>query len=114
MVVVPRLRYEKLIQIYSLNMAEISAKEIKGKISTADAQSIATHLNYIEQQKKQYREDYSDIVKDVSIDLKDLGSFFKALARKVGFEGEWDRYHQKNENEAIALKGKIEAIMRSY
>lgn len=37
MVVVPRLRYEKLIQIYSLNMAEISAKEIKGKISTADA-----------------------------------------------------------------------------
>ena len=53
-------------------------------------------------------------MKDASIDLKDLGNFFKALARKVGFEGEWDRYHQKNENEAIALKGKIDAIMKSY
>jgi hypothetical protein len=113
MVLVPRKRYEKLVEIYSINIAEISINEVreKLKITSGVSEGETRAINYVEENKKNYKEKYSDIARDENIDIKDLYQFFGALARKAGFEKEWERYHSKNANEAVAFKTKIDSIL---
>lgn len=45
------------------------------------------------------------------MDVKDLHQLFKVLAKKVGFEKEWERYHLLNVNEGVAFKAKVDSIL---
>jgi len=52
---VPKKRYEQLIQIYSINMAEITVTEMKKKLSMTEQEAVSKEINFIEEQKKQYK-----------------------------------------------------------
>jgi hypothetical protein len=95
MVVVPRRRYEKLIEVYSINMAEISINELHDRLQMMPGkeEQAVQGVNYLAEAHRTYQEKYSDIVKGEEVDVKDLQQLFRVLAKKVGFENEWQRYH---------------------
>jgi hypothetical protein len=67
-------------------------------------------FNYVEESQRVYQQKYADVAKGEDIDVKDLHQLFQALAKKVGFENEWRRYHEQNVNAAVAFKGKIDSL----
>jgi hypothetical protein len=94
MVLVPRRRYDQLIEIYSINIAEISVNELRQKIQKSLSADIEQRsINYVEEAQRVYQQKYADVAKGEDIDVKDLHQLFQALAKKVGFENEWRRYH---------------------
>lgn len=108
---VPRRRYEQLIEIYSINIAEISVNELRQKLQKSlPADLEQKGVNYVEEAQRVYQQKYADVAKGEDIDVKDLHQLFQALAKKVGFENEWRRYHELNENTAVAFKGKIDSL----
>ena len=65
MVLVPKKRYEQLIEIYAINMANITAEEFKTHLGNKAAQN-AESINFIEESKRVYKEKYANIIKDSS------------------------------------------------
>lgn len=109
MVLVPRRRYEQLIKIYSINIAEISINELRQKLKNVPAALEQRGINYVEEAQRTYYQNYADIAKEA--DVKDLHQLFEALARKVGFEREWARYHLENASEAVKFQGRVNSIL---
>ena len=87
MVRVPKKRYMQLIEIYSINMAEISAREIQKKNNGVN-QNINNRLpNYINESQQRYKENYSNLIDDNKIE--DMEKFFTQLSAKFGLEKLW-------------------------
>jgi acetolactate synthase small subunit len=63
MVLVPRKRYEQLIEIYAINMANITAEEFQVHLTNKASENQAS-INYIEENKRAYKEKYANIIKE--------------------------------------------------
>lgn len=84
MVTVPKKRYDKLIEIYSINMAEISINQLRQSLKLVPGQEERA-INYIEETHSTFHAKYSDLAKGEDVNVKDLHQLFSALAKKVGF-----------------------------
>jgi len=76
MVLVPKRRYELLIEIYSINMANINAKQFQKHLENSKAENKGA-VNFVEESEKTYKTNYGQIMKDTNFTLS---IFFKRLA----------------------------------
>ena len=106
-VTVPKNLYLRLVEVYSINMAEICAKEFEQHLKNKPEDNKDKTLVQ-EQAIDKIKVYYGDVIKDPQFEIS---HFFKKLAQKFGFSDEWEMYHTKNSNQSINFKGKIDKII---
>ena len=93
MITIPKERYDKLIEIYSINVAENGLREFQKKFSSQQNQK---KLEQIYQEKENFIKNYSNLLQDDKIAITNLHQLFEILANRAGFEKEWERYHRES------------------
>ena len=83
MVLVPRKRYEMLIEIYAVNMADASAKEFRTHLESKllakkedEADGKGDVVEEKEEKEESYKEKYENIVQGGDLELSSLKIFF--------------------------------------
>ena len=83
MIQVPKKRYETLIEVYAMSVADHASKQFE-KYQTNKKSGI--ELNSEEQKSELKKEKYENIVKSGDLELGSMTVFFKRLAEKFGFQ----------------------------
>ena len=73
MVMVPRARYELLIEMYATSMADVNARLLTKQIEARSSDKIPSSQDGGEER---YKEKYGNLVKDEKLDLQSMRVFF--------------------------------------
>lgn len=82
MVKIPKDLYDKLIEIYSVNVSESYIKEVQKKFYS---QSNQIKLENIEVEKENLIKKYSNLLQNEKIGINNLHHLFEIIANKLSF-----------------------------